>query len=55
MTKNNVKNKTKNYSRISLYEQEIVYKFYREKKSQTEISKIAQSNKSSMSKNATLR
>lgn len=39
---------TKNYTRISLPEREIIYKLYLEKKSQTEISKITSRNKSSI-------
>jgi hypothetical protein len=40
MTKNNVKNEPKIYTRISLLEREIIYKPHLEKKSQTEILKI---------------
>ncbi len=48
MTKNNAKNETKIYTRISLLEREIIYKLHLEKKSQTQISEITDRNKSSI-------
>ena len=48
MTKNNVKNEPKIYTRISLLEREIIYKLHLEKKSQTQISQITGRNKSSI-------
>ena len=44
---------TKNYTRISLKEREIIYKFHLEKKSLSEIAKITGRNKSSISRELT--
>ena len=44
---------TKNYTRISLKEREIIYKFHLEKRSLSEISKITDRNKSSISRELT--
>ena len=48
MEKNNVKNETKIYTKISLPERELIYKLYLGKKSKTQISQITGRNKSSI-------